>query len=55
MAEVEHLHVSYNDVHNIIKASAQKIQEEFGPDMLIAIGMRSVCMLCQGTSLSGLS
>ncbi|KAI0766935.1 PRTase-like protein [Trametes elegans] len=35
--EPEHLRVTYNDVHNLIRASAQKIAE-FKPDMLIAIG-----------------
>ena len=36
--EVEHLRVTYNDVHNIIKKSAEKINE-FKPDLVIAIGM----------------
>ena len=36
--EVEHLRVTYNDVHNIIKKSAKKINE-FKPDLVIAIGM----------------
>lgn len=35
--EVEHLRVTYNDVHNIIKKSAEKINE-FKPDLVIAIG-----------------
>ena len=39
--EPEHLRVTYNDVHNLIRASAQKIAE-FKPDMLIAIGARSL-------------
>ena len=38
MAEVEHLHVSYNDVHNIIKDTAGAIVREFQPDLLLAIG-----------------
>jgi hypoxanthine phosphoribosyltransferase len=37
MAEPEHLRVTYNEVHNIIKASAEKIAE-FKPNLLIAIG-----------------
>ncbi|KAI0675548.1 PRTase-like protein [Trametes maxima] len=37
LQEPEHLRVTYNDVHNLIRASAQKIAE-FKPDMLIAIG-----------------
>ncbi|KIJ65702.1 hypothetical protein HYDPIDRAFT_110849 [Hydnomerulius pinastri MD-312] len=36
MGEPEHLHATYNDIHNIIKASASKIAE-FKPNMLIAI------------------
>ncbi|KAI0323827.1 PRTase-like protein [Cubamyces sp. BRFM 1775] len=35
--EPEHLRVTYNDVHNLIRESAKKIAE-FKPDMLIAIG-----------------
>ncbi|KAJ8495254.1 hypothetical protein ONZ51_g1796 [Trametes cubensis] len=34
--EPEHLRVTYNDVHNLIRESAKKIAE-FKPDMLIAI------------------
>ncbi|KAH9935926.1 PRTase-like protein [Epithele typhae] len=37
MSEPEHLRVTYNDVHNLIRKSAEKIAE-FKPDMLIAIG-----------------
>ncbi|KAH9846036.1 PRTase-like protein [Lenzites betulinus] len=37
MADVEHNRVTYNDVHNLIRRSAEKIAE-FKPDMLIAIG-----------------
>ncbi|KAI0372814.1 PRTase-like protein [Pilatotrama ljubarskyi] len=35
--EPEHLRVTYNEVHNLIRDSAKKIAE-FKPDMLIAIG-----------------
>ncbi|KAF8269851.1 PRTase-like protein [Lactarius quietus] len=35
--EVEHVRVTYNDVHNIIKRSAEKVNE-FKPDLVIAIG-----------------
>ena len=38
--EPEHFRVTYNDVHNLIRASAAKIAE-FKPDMLIAIGARA--------------
>ncbi|KIK95668.1 hypothetical protein PAXRUDRAFT_826784 [Paxillus rubicundulus Ve08.2h10] len=37
MDEPEHLRATYNDIHNIIKASAEKIAP-FKPNMLIAIG-----------------
>jgi hypoxanthine phosphoribosyltransferase len=39
MGEREHLRVTYNDIHNIIRATADKIESEFKPDMFIAIGM----------------
>ncbi|EGO22079.1 hypothetical protein SERLADRAFT_472396 [Serpula lacrymans var. lacrymans S7.9] len=39
MAEPKHVHATYNDIHNIIKVSAEKIAE-FKPNMLIAIGGR---------------
>ncbi|CDO73288.1 hypothetical protein BN946_scf185008.g50 [Trametes cinnabarina] len=35
--EPEHLRITYNDVHNLIRESAKKIAE-WKPDMLIAIG-----------------
>ncbi|KAI0741930.1 PRTase-like protein [Daedaleopsis nitida] len=37
MTEPEHLRITYNDVHNLIRDSAKKI-ESFKPDILIAIG-----------------
>ena len=37
MSEPEHLRMTYNDIHKLIRASAEKIAE-FKPDMLIAIG-----------------
>ncbi|EPQ56452.1 PRTase-like protein [Gloeophyllum trabeum ATCC 11539] len=37
MAEPEHLAMTYNDIHKLIKASAEKIAE-FKPDLFIAIG-----------------
>ena len=37
MTEPEHIRVTYNEVHNIIKRSAEQIKE-FKPDLLIAIG-----------------
>ncbi|KAF9245248.1 phosphoribosyltransferase-like protein [Melanogaster broomeanus] len=37
MGEPEHIRATYNDIHNIIRASAEKIAP-FKPNMLIAIG-----------------
>ncbi|GJE90980.1 phosphoribosyltransferase [Phanerochaete sordida] len=37
MSEPEHLRMTYNDIHKLIRASAEKIAD-FKPDMLIAIG-----------------
>ena len=37
MSEVQHIRVTYNDVHNIIKAASEKIAD-WKPDLLIAIG-----------------
>ncbi|KAJ3841344.1 hypothetical protein F5878DRAFT_610544 [Lentinula raphanica] len=36
--QVKHLHVTYNDIHNLIRKYTPKIAEEFSPDLLIAIG-----------------
>ncbi|CAK5267601.1 unnamed protein product [Mycena citricolor] len=36
--EVEHLRVSYNDIHNLIKKNTPTIAAEFDPDLLVAIG-----------------
>ena len=40
LQEPEHLRITYNEVHNLIRASAAKIAE-WKPDMLIAIGVSS--------------
>ncbi|KAJ3766201.1 hypothetical protein FB446DRAFT_794325 [Lentinula raphanica] len=37
--QVKHLHVTYNDIHNLIRKYTPKIAKEFSPDLLIAIGM----------------
>ena len=37
--QIQHLHVTYNDIHNLIRKSTPKIVEEFNPDLLIAIGL----------------
>ena len=40
MAEqIQHLHVTYNDIHNLIRQNTPKIAREFNPDLLIAIGL----------------
>lgn len=40
MAEqIQHLHVTYNDIHNLIRENTPKIATEFNPDLLIAIGL----------------
>ena len=41
LSEPEHLRVTYNDVHNLIRESARKI-EAFNPDIIIAIGLSPV-------------
>lgn len=33
-----HIRLTYNDIHKLIGASSAQIQEEFAPDVLIAIG-----------------
>ncbi|KAJ3563794.1 hypothetical protein NP233_g8712 [Leucocoprinus birnbaumii] len=38
MAEVQHWHVTYNDIHNLIRSVTPKIAAEFNPDLMIAIG-----------------
>lgn len=37
--QVKHWHVTYNDIHNLIKNITPKIAKEFHPDLLIAIGL----------------
>ncbi|KAF9447709.1 PRTase-like protein [Macrolepiota fuliginosa MF-IS2] len=38
MADVKHLRVTYNDIHNLIRNATPKIVKEFNPDIMIAIG-----------------
>ncbi|KDR65735.1 hypothetical protein GALMADRAFT_260142 [Galerina marginata CBS 339.88] len=38
MNEIQYWHVTYNDIHNLIRQSTPKIATEFNPDLLIAIG-----------------
>ncbi|KAF7294460.1 hypothetical protein MKEN_01438500 [Mycena kentingensis (nom. inval.)] len=37
-SEVEHLRVTYNDIHNLIRKSTPNIARQFNPDLLVAIG-----------------
>ncbi|KAF9457530.1 hypothetical protein BDZ94DRAFT_1272958 [Collybia nuda] len=37
-SEVQHLRVTYNHIHNLIRNATPKIATEFNPDLLIAIG-----------------
>lgn len=36
--EVEHVHATYNDIHNLIKGSIDKLAA-FKPNLFIAIGL----------------
>ena len=36
--EIKYWHVTYNDIHNLIREVTPKIAAEFNPDLLIAIG-----------------
>ncbi|KAF8817580.1 PRTase-like protein [Phlegmacium glaucopus] len=36
--EVQHLHVTYNEIHDLIRRSTPKIAAEYNPNLLIAIG-----------------
>ncbi|KAF8202123.1 hypothetical protein BJ912DRAFT_1028957 [Pholiota molesta] len=35
--QVQHWHVTYNDIHNLIRKTTPRIAQEFNPDLLIAI------------------
>ncbi|KZT10061.1 PRTase-like protein [Laetiporus sulphureus 93-53] len=37
MSDIKHVHLTYNDIHNLIRKVSKQIKE-FRPDMLIAIG-----------------
>lgn len=39
--EIKYWHVTYNDIHNLIREATPKIAAEFNPDLLIAIGSSS--------------
>jgi len=36
--QIKHWHVTYNDIHNLIRKSTPNIVRQFNPDLLIAIG-----------------
>ncbi|KAF8957446.1 hypothetical protein BDZ97DRAFT_1924598 [Flammula alnicola] len=36
--QIQHWHVTYNDIHNLICKATPKIAADFNPDLLIAIG-----------------
>ena len=38
MADIKHIYVTYNDIHNLIRNAGPKIAAEFNPDLMIAIG-----------------
>ncbi|KAG6812394.1 hypothetical protein H0H92_003075 [Tricholoma furcatifolium] len=38
VAEVKHWHVTYNDIHNLIRGVTPRLAEEFNPDLMVAIG-----------------
>ncbi|KAH0836645.1 hypothetical protein J3R83DRAFT_8364 [Lanmaoa asiatica] len=54
MDEPEHLRATYNDIHNIIKASAEKIAV-FKPNLIIAIGDLIPARSCWAEELSSFS
>lgn len=35
---VQHLHVTYNDIHRLISQRMPQVAKEFPPDILLAIG-----------------
>lgn len=37
-----HIWATYNDIHNVIRATADRVASEFKPDMFIAIGGRNM-------------
>ncbi|KAJ3786506.1 hypothetical protein GGU10DRAFT_351506 [Lentinula aff. detonsa] len=40
--QVKHWHVTYNNIHNLIRKNCPKIAVDFNPDLLVAIGGGSV-------------
>lgn len=32
------LHITYNEIHNLVRSAVPQIAREFNPDLLIAIG-----------------
>ena len=52
---VLHLHVTYNDIHSLIRASMPRIGQEFNPDILLAIGTSLLISDCPYTQNIGFS
>ena len=42
-----HVRLTYNEIHKLIGAASAKIQEEFAPDVLIAIGSVPIVVCLQ--------
>jgi hypoxanthine phosphoribosyltransferase len=42
--QVKHWHVTYNDIHNLIRKCTPNIVAQYNPDLLIAIGGGSVSL-----------
>ncbi|KAG6899877.1 hypothetical protein C0993_005847 [Termitomyces sp. T159_Od127] len=36
--QVKHWHVTYNDIHNLIRGVTPKLAQEFNPELMVAIG-----------------
>ncbi|KAJ3745550.1 hypothetical protein DFH05DRAFT_1395815 [Lentinula detonsa] len=45
--QVKHWHVTYNNIHNLIRKNCPKIAVDFNPDLLVAIGMSSSSSDCR--------
>ena len=48
--QVKHWHVTYNDIHNLIRRATPNIAAQFNPDLLIAIGGGSVPLVFKSFS-----
>lgn len=43
----DHVRCTYNDIHKLIAKASERIQSEFKPDVIIAIGGGSVATTVQ--------